>query len=175
MDSKQSVSNSSKFPNWPMGNGDICHELSETLLEQKQPIPTSVLTCMCDQSETCVIQLGKIISVTDQQDKFISNVVNFPYRYAGILLGITNSFATIPGMVGPVIAKNLTHNVSQFTVWVFFFFITLLLSSLNGNPLKSAAIKLYLAYTCKIRQALTCFPELFSHMRLGLANSALVR
>nr|XP_026247141.1 sialin isoform X4 [Urocitellus parryii] len=28
--------------------------------------------------------------------------------YAGILLGITNTFATIPGMVGPVIAKSLT-------------------------------------------------------------------
>nr|XP_008535542.1 PREDICTED: sialin [Equus przewalskii] len=29
-------------------------------------------------------------------------------RYAGILLGITNTFATIPGMAGPVIAKSLT-------------------------------------------------------------------
>lgn len=98
-----------------------------------------------------MIQLGKIISVTDQQDKFISSVVNFPYRYAGILLGITNSFATIPGMVGPVIAKNLTHNVSQFTVWVFFFFfcITLFLSSLNGNPLLSSLQSL--SYIWRIR------------------------
>uniref|UniRef100_A0A4X1U1L9 Sialin n=2 Tax=Sus scrofa TaxID=9823 RepID=A0A4X1U1L9_PIG len=28
--------------------------------------------------------------------------------YAGILLGITNTFATIPGMIGPVIARSLT-------------------------------------------------------------------
>ena len=34
-------------------------------------------------------------------------------RYAGILLGITNTFATIPGMVGPVLAKELTKNVSS--------------------------------------------------------------
>lgn len=34
-------------------------------------------------------------------------------RYAGILLGITNTFATIPGMVGPVLAKELTKNVSN--------------------------------------------------------------
>lgn len=99
-----------------------------------------------------MIQLGKIISVTDQQDKFISSVVNFPYRYAGILLGITNSFATIPGMVGPVIAKNLTHNVSQFTVWVFFFlyYSIFIFTEWQSSALKSAVIKLYLAYTCKL-------------------------
>ncbi|OWK57704.1 Sialin [Lonchura striata] len=38
------------------------------------------------------------------------NHLDIAPSYAGILLGITNSFATIPGMVGPVIAKNLTHN-----------------------------------------------------------------
>lgn len=34
------------------------------------------------------------------------------HSYAGILLGITNTFATIPGMVGPVIARSLTKSVS---------------------------------------------------------------
>nr|XP_047933410.1 sialin isoform X1 [Anser cygnoides] len=38
------------------------------------------------------------------------NHLDIAPSYAGILLGITNSFATIPGMVGPVIAKSLTHN-----------------------------------------------------------------
>ncbi|NXR97966.1 S17A5 protein, partial [Oxylabes madagascariensis] len=38
------------------------------------------------------------------------NHLDIAPSYAGILLGITNSFATIPGMVGPVIAKNLTHD-----------------------------------------------------------------
>lgn len=32
-------------------------------------------------------------------------------RYAGILLSITNTFATIPGMVGPIIARDLTKHV----------------------------------------------------------------
>uniref|UniRef100_A0A8C9T0E8 Sialin n=1 Tax=Scleropages formosus TaxID=113540 RepID=A0A8C9T0E8_SCLFO len=40
--------------------------------------------------------------------------------YAGILLGITNSFATIPGMVGPVIARALTrYNTLQEWQTVF--------------------------------------------------------
>lgn len=64
-----------------------------------------------------MIRLGKMVSMIDKPDKLISSVNNFSCRYAGILLGITNSFATIPGMVGPVIAKNLTHNVSLFIIF----------------------------------------------------------
>lgn len=107
-----------------------------------------VLICLCDQDEACVIWLGKIVSVTDKQDKLISLDNNFSYRYAGILLGITNSFATIPGMVGPVIAKSLTHNVSPFT----FFFSYYIFISIECQfcLLKSAVIKQNLEYTCKL-------------------------
>jgi len=72
--------------------------------------------------------------MTDNHGKLISNINNFYCRYAGILLGITNSFATIPGMVGPVIAKNLTHNVSLLTV----FSVVIFLSPLNGNSVFSS-------------------------------------
>ncbi|XP_072912800.1 sialin isoform X3 [Hemitrygon akajei] len=41
---------------------------------------------------------------------FNINHLDIAPSYAGILLGITNTFATIPGMVGPVIAKDLTYN-----------------------------------------------------------------
>lgn len=36
------------------------------------------------------------------------NHLDIAPSYAGILLGITNTFATIPGMIGPIIAKSLT-------------------------------------------------------------------
>ncbi|XP_048661663.1 sialin isoform X9 [Marmota marmota marmota] len=39
---------------------------------------------------------------------FSINHLDIAPSYAGILLGITNTFATIAGMVGPVIAKSLT-------------------------------------------------------------------
>uniref|UniRef100_A0A2K5NAM1 Sialin n=1 Tax=Cercocebus atys TaxID=9531 RepID=A0A2K5NAM1_CERAT len=39
---------------------------------------------------------------------FSINHLDIAPSYAGILLGITNTFATIPGMIGPVIAKSLT-------------------------------------------------------------------
>lgn len=72
--------------------------------------------------------------MANKQDKLISSITNFSCRYAGILLGITNSFATIPGMVGPVIAKNLTHNVSLLTV----FSVPIFLPPLNGNSVFSS-------------------------------------
>uniref|UniRef100_A0A8C9WII0 Solute carrier family 17 member 5 n=1 Tax=Scleropages formosus TaxID=113540 RepID=A0A8C9WII0_SCLFO len=51
---------------------------------------------------------------------FNINHLDIAPSYAGILLGITNSFATIPGMVGPVIARALTrYNTLQEWQTVF--------------------------------------------------------
>uniref|UniRef100_A0A8C3CYY6 Sialin n=1 Tax=Cairina moschata TaxID=8855 RepID=A0A8C3CYY6_CAIMO len=78
------------------------------------------------------------------------NHLDIAPSYAGILLGITNSFATIPGMVGPVIAKSLTHNVSPFTFFIFFS-VTIFIISIECQfcLLKSVVIKWNLGYTCK--------------------------
>ena len=35
------------------------------------------------------------------------------FRHAGVLFGITNTLATIPGMVAPIVAGLLTPNVSE--------------------------------------------------------------
>ena len=40
------------------------------------------------------------------------HILNSIFRYAGILYGITNTMATIPGMVAPVVAGLLTPDVS---------------------------------------------------------------
>ncbi|XP_030054903.1 sialin [Microcaecilia unicolor] len=50
------------------------------------------------------------------------NHLDIAPSYAGILLGITNTFATIPGMVGPVIAKSLTRN-NTVEEWQLVFYI----------------------------------------------------
>ncbi|XP_029451481.1 sialin [Rhinatrema bivittatum] len=50
------------------------------------------------------------------------NHLDIAPSYAGILLGITNTFATIPGMVGPVIAKSLTHG-NTVEEWQIVFYI----------------------------------------------------
>ncbi|XP_056147989.1 sialin [Lampris incognitus] len=53
---------------------------------------------------------------------FNINHLDIAPSYAGILLGITNSFATIPGMVGPVIARALTTN-NTIEEWQTVFYI----------------------------------------------------
>lgn len=52
---------------------------------------------------------------------FNINHLDIAPSYAGILLGITNSFASIPGMVGPVIARAITpHNTIEEWRTVFY-------------------------------------------------------
>ncbi|XP_061767299.1 sialin [Nerophis ophidion] len=53
---------------------------------------------------------------------FNINHLDIAPSYSGILLGITNSFATIPGMVGPLIARSLTAN-NTIEEWQMVFFI----------------------------------------------------
>ena len=37
------------------------------------------------------------------------------YRYAGEIFGISNTFATIPGMIAPTLVNAMTPNVSSTT------------------------------------------------------------
>ncbi|KAK5908782.1 hypothetical protein CgunFtcFv8_016811 [Champsocephalus gunnari] len=53
---------------------------------------------------------------------FNINHLDIAPSYAGILLGITNTFATIPGMVGPVIARTLTQQ-NTIEEWQTVFYI----------------------------------------------------
>ncbi|KAM4607677.1 sialin [Polymixia lowei] len=54
---------------------------------------------------------------------FNINHLDIAPSYAGILLGITNTFATIPGMIGPVIARSLTTN-NTIAEWQTVFYIS---------------------------------------------------
>ncbi|KAJ8389862.1 hypothetical protein AAFF_G00113310 [Aldrovandia affinis] len=54
---------------------------------------------------------------------FSISLLEIAPSYAGILLGISNTFATIPGMVGPVIARALTHS-NTIEEWQVVFYIS---------------------------------------------------
>lgn len=41
------------------------------------------------------------------------NHIDIAPRFSGVLMGITNSAGTIPGIIGPVIAKAIAHSVSD--------------------------------------------------------------
>ncbi|XP_040284583.1 sialin isoform X1 [Bufo bufo] len=53
---------------------------------------------------------------------FNINHLDIAPSFAGLLLGVTNTFGTIPGMVGPVIAKALTHD-DTVEQWQIVFYI----------------------------------------------------
>ena len=50
---------------------------------------------------------------------FSINHLDIAPRYAGVLMGITNSAATLSGIVGPQVAKAITVTVSVYTLCVF--------------------------------------------------------
>ncbi|CAL8258872.1 unnamed protein product [Lota lota] len=62
---------------------------------------------------------------------FNINHLDIAPSYAGILLGITNTFATIPGMVGPVIARTLTKN-NTMEEWQMVFYISAAINLLGA-------------------------------------------
>ena len=42
---------------------------------------------------------------------FFVNHIDIAPQYAGVVFGITNTVATIPGMLGPIVAKTIAHEV----------------------------------------------------------------
>jgi len=52
------------------------------------------------------------------------NHLDIAPRFAGTLMGITNTIATIPGVVSPLIVSTITDNSSDITKWRIVFYIT---------------------------------------------------
>ncbi len=47
---------------------------------------------------------------------FLVNHVDIAPQYAGILYGITNTVSTIPGMLAPLVAKTIAHEVDIYMI-----------------------------------------------------------
>lgn len=45
---------------------------------------------------------------------FNINHLDIAPRYAGVLMGISNTAATIPGFIGPIVAKSIAVEVGYF-------------------------------------------------------------
>ena len=65
----------------------------------------------CDDTTLAVVlfSLALGISALNMASCFINHLDIAP-RYAGVLMGITNTSATIPGIVGPYVVGSLTDN-----------------------------------------------------------------
>ena len=68
----------------------------------------------CEQSTTAVIllTLGVAMSGFQYGSGWMVNPVDIAPRYAGVIFGISNTFATVPGFVAPIVIGLITTNVS---------------------------------------------------------------
>ncbi|VDI83016.1 Hypothetical predicted protein [Mytilus galloprovincialis] len=66
----------------------------------------------CDHRDMAVAFLSLAVMFTGlNRAAFIVNHNDFAPKYAGVLFGITNTFATVPGMIAPIVAGALTPNI----------------------------------------------------------------
>ena len=79
----------------------------------------------CDDTTLAVVLFSLALGMSAlNTSSYNVNHLDIAPRYAGVLMGITNSAATIPGMVGPYVVGYLTNNeVSYFDLNCFFLFI----------------------------------------------------
>lgn len=56
---------------------------------------------------------------------FLSNHIDIAPNFAGTLMAITNTFATIPGIVVPIFVGYLTHGNQTIEAWRIIFFVTI--------------------------------------------------
>ena len=78
----------------------------------------------CDDTTLAVVLFSLALGMSAlNTSSYNVNHLDIAPRYAGVLMGITNSAATIPGMVGPYVVGYLTNNeVSYFDLKFFIHF-----------------------------------------------------
>ena len=81
----------------------------------------------CNNTTLAVVLFSLALGITAlNKSSYIVNHLDIAPRYAGVLMGITNTVATIPGMVGPYVVGYLTNNEVTFSsLFVFNVLLTL--------------------------------------------------
>jgi MFS transporter, ACS family, solute carrier family 17 (sodium-dependent inorganic phosphate cotransporter), member 5 len=79
----------------------------------------------CDQTAAavCLLAIGVALSGCVYGSGFVVNHADIAPTYAGLLFGITNTFATIPGFVAPVVIGKMTKNKLQ-SEWKAVFYLS---------------------------------------------------
>ena len=75
----------------------------------------------CDDTTLAVVLFSLALGMSAlNTSSYNVNHLDIAPRYAGVLMGITNSAATIPGMVGPYVVGYLTNNEVSYFDFNFF-------------------------------------------------------
>lgn len=79
----------------------------------------------CDNTSLAVVLFTIALGVQSfNSTSYSVNHLDISPRFAGILVGITNAFGTIPGIVGPYVVGYLTNNQPTRAQWQKVFYIS---------------------------------------------------
>ena len=98
----------------------------------------------CDNTTLAVVLFSLALSITAlNMSSYNVNHLDIAPRYAGVLMGITNTAGTIPGMIGPYVVGYLTNNEVIWTslpvfkvlfIYLFIYFYFLFFFSITVEP-----------------------------------------
>lgn len=64
----------------------------------------------CNKVLSVILLTVSLTAMGAMYSGFLTNHIDIANNFAGTLMGLTNTFATIPGIVGPVFVGVITHN-----------------------------------------------------------------
>lgn len=88
-----------------------------TLIASVTPLICFIILCYigCQRAWAVVIMTIAVMSIGGMFCGFLSNHIDIASNYAGTLMAITNTVATIPGIIVPVVVGRLTHSDVRIT------------------------------------------------------------
>ncbi|XP_035444441.2 sialin [Spodoptera frugiperda] len=79
----------------------------------------------CNRSAAVIIMATAVTSIGGMFCGFLSNHIDIAPNFAGTLMALTNTVATIPGIVVPIFVGYVTHGDQTITAWRKIFFTTI--------------------------------------------------
>ncbi|XP_026495532.2 sialin isoform X1 [Vanessa tameamea] len=81
----------------------------------------------CDRAAAVSLTALGVTAIGGMFCGFLSNHIDIAPNFAGTLMAITNTVATIPGIVVPIFVGILTHGNQTISAWRIIFFVTIAL------------------------------------------------
>ncbi|XP_063917404.1 sialin isoform X2 [Zophobas morio] len=100
-----------------------------TLIASVIPMICFIILCFieCEREVAVTLMTIAVTSIGGMFCGFLSNHIDIAPNYAGTLIAITNTVATIPGIVVPIVVGKLTHVDPTINSWRIVFYITIVL------------------------------------------------
>ncbi|KAG6464276.1 hypothetical protein O3G_MSEX014403 [Manduca sexta] len=98
-----------------------------TLFASAVPAACLLALCYigCNRGAAVVLMAVGITCIGGMFCGFLSNHIDIAPNFAGTLMAITNTVATIPGIVVPIFVGILTHGNQTISAWRVIFFVTI--------------------------------------------------